>query len=53
VLPERQQLAQMIPLNELFTHSGMLSVVADLLTLCTRDYDVVYRPGEEPLGGKC
>ena len=53
VLPERQLLARMIPLDKTLSHGEMLSTVKDLLSLCTRSYDVYYYPGEEPLDGKC
>lgn len=53
VMPERQHLAEMIPSDKLLSHQEMLFAVNDLLTLCVRDYDVLYRPGETPTDGKC
>lgn len=53
VLPERQLLARMIPSDKTLSHGEMLSTVKDLLSLCTRSYDVYYYPGEEPSDGKC
>ena len=53
ILPERQRLAHMIPSDKILSHHEMLSTVKDLLSLCTRNYDVYYRPGEEPSDGMC
>lgn len=53
VLSERHRLAKMIPSDELLSHSETLSVVRDLLTLCTRNYRVLYRPGQDPSVGRC
>ncbi|RHZ51559.1 uncharacterized protein CDV56_105238 [Aspergillus thermomutatus] len=51
--PERQHLAEMIPSDKLLSYQEMLSAVESLLSLCTKDYNVFYRPGQEPLNGRC
>ncbi len=53
VLPERARLADMIKCNEHRTRAQRLSAVQDLLSLCTRNFEVMYRPGEEPVDGRC
>lgn len=40
--------------NVPFSFDEKAIVVRDLYTLCLRDFcDVVYRPGEEPVEGRC
>lgn len=46
--PERQRLAHMIPSCKVFFHHEMLPTTENLQLLCIRNYDVYYRPGEEP-----
>lgn len=53
VMPERQRLAMMIPSDKILSHREMLSTVHDLLSLCVRNHDVFYRPGETPTDGTC
>lgn len=53
VLPERRRLAHIIPSDKVLSYHKMLSTVKDLLSLCTRSYDVYYYPSEEPSDGKC
>ncbi|KAL4734108.1 hypothetical protein BDV11DRAFT_198756 [Aspergillus similis] len=43
----------MMPLDDLLSYQDMLSVVESLLAYCTKVYDVFYRPGEEPINGRC
>jgi hypothetical protein len=53
IMPERARLAEMIKSNEPRTRAQRLSAVQDLLSLCTRNYEVMYRPGENPVDGGC
>jgi hypothetical protein len=53
VLPERARLADRIKSKEPRTRVQRLSAVEDLLSLCMRNFDVMYRPGEEPVDGAC
>lgn len=52
-MPEHQCLAEVVRLDKILSHQEMLSTVHDLLSLCGRDYDVFYRPGEMPTDGVC
>ncbi|KAL4746587.1 hypothetical protein BDW72DRAFT_197529 [Aspergillus terricola var. indicus] len=51
--PERQRIAELMPSDKSVSYQEMLSAVESLLIYCTKDYDVFYRPGEEPLDGSC
>lgn len=51
--PDRRRIAEMMPLDDLLSYQDMLSVVESLLAYCSKDYDVFYRPGEEPVNGRC
>ncbi|GFG16438.1 hypothetical protein IFM61392_09507 [Aspergillus lentulus] len=51
--PDRQRVADMMPMDNHLSYQDMLSVVESLLAYCTKDYDVFYRPGEEPVDGRC
>ncbi|KAL4958731.1 uncharacterized protein BDV14DRAFT_186161 [Aspergillus stella-maris] len=51
--PERQRVAELMPSDKSFSYQDMLSAVENLLIYCTKNYDVFYRPGEEPLNGRC
>ena len=53
VMPERGRLADMITSNEPRTRAQRLSAVQDILSLCTRNFEVMYRPAEEPVDGAC
>ena len=53
VLPERARLADMIKSNEPRTRAQRLSAVQDLFSLSTRNFEVMYRPDEEPVDGAC
>lgn len=41
------------PLTEPRTRGQRLSAVQDLLSPCTRNFEVMYRPGEGPVDGAC
>ncbi|KAH8430536.1 uncharacterized protein LDX57_008200 [Aspergillus melleus] len=51
--PDRQRIAKMMPVDDHLSYQNMLSVVESLLAYCAKDYDVFYRPGEEPVSGRC
>jgi hypothetical protein len=51
--PDRQRIANMMPMDNHLSYQDMLSVVESLLAYCTKDYNVFYRPGEEPVDGRC
>jgi hypothetical protein len=53
VMPERARLAQIMKSNEPRTREQRLKVVEDLTSLCQRNFEVLYRPGEEPVNGAC
>ena len=53
VMPERARLADMIKSNEPRTRAQRLSAVQDLHSLARRNFEVIYRPGEEPVDGLC
>ena len=53
VLPERAHLVEMIKFNEPRTRAQRLSAVLDLVSLCIRNFEVMYRPGEKPVNGAC
>ncbi|OJI99576.1 hypothetical protein ASPVEDRAFT_520307 [Aspergillus versicolor CBS 583.65] len=51
--PERQRVAELMLSDKSFSYQETLSTVEDLLVYCNKDYDVFYRPGEEPINGRC
>ena len=53
VIPERGRLAQQMVSDNILSSSDKLQALKDLLGLCIRDFEVFYRPGEEPIGGAC
>ena len=53
IMPERARLAEMIASDELVTRDQTLSALQDLLSLCRRDFAVMYRPGDEPIDHFC
>ena len=53
IMPECARLAEVIFFNELVTTDQHLLAVQNLLSLCQRDFEVVYRPGDEPISGVC
>ncbi|KAI9045863.1 uncharacterized protein KD926_007166 [Aspergillus affinis] len=53
IMPELGRLAAVISSNEPLSFNEKASVVRDLFTQCTRDFTVTYRPGEEPVEGRC
>ncbi|KAE8396778.1 hypothetical protein BDV37DRAFT_289999, partial [Aspergillus pseudonomiae] len=53
LMPELGRLAAVMSSNEPLSFDEKASVVKDLFTQCLRDFDVVYRPGEEPVEKRC
>ncbi len=53
VMPERARVAEMMTTMRLLSADGRLKAVEDLLSLCTRDVEVMYRPKEVPINGEC
>lgn len=53
VMPELGRLAAIMSSNVPLSFDEKAVVVRDLYTQCLRDFDVVYRPGEEPVEGLC
>lgn len=51
--PDHQHIAKMMPMDDHLSYQDMLSVMESLLAYCTKDYNVFYRPGEEPVNGRC
>ncbi|KAI9770979.1 MAG: hypothetical protein M1840_002683 [Geoglossum simile] len=49
LMPERARLAEMMTSEKRLSMKEKLKAVEDLLSLCTRDLEVVYRPKEEPI----
>ena len=52
-MPELGCLAAIISSNEPLSFDEKVVVVNDPYTQCLRDFSVVYRPGEEPIEGRC
>lgn len=53
IMPERARLIDMIKSTEPRTREQKLQTVEDMLSLFTRNYEVMYRSGEEPVNGAC
>ncbi|KAH8431348.1 uncharacterized protein LDX57_009006 [Aspergillus melleus] len=53
LMPELGRLAAIMSTNKPLSFHEKASVVRDLYTQCLRDFSVVYRPGEEPVKGRC
>lgn len=53
LMPELGRLAAVMSSKESLSFDEKVVVVKDLYTQCLRDFDVVYRPGEEPVEGRC
>ncbi|RHZ54243.1 uncharacterized protein CDV56_106367 [Aspergillus thermomutatus] len=53
LMPELGRLAAIMSSKEPLSFDEKAVAVKDLYTQCLRDFDVVYRPGEEPLDGRC
>lgn len=53
IMPERARLADMITSDNVSTRDQHLLAVEDLLFLCQRDFEVIYRPKEEPIDKSC
>ena len=53
VMPERDRISKRMQQTEQLTTVEMREAIQDIYTLCTRDYEVFYRPGEEPVEGLC
>ncbi|KAL4989600.1 hypothetical protein BDW68DRAFT_186264 [Aspergillus falconensis] len=51
--PDRQRIVKMMLMDDHLSYQDMLFVVESLLAYCSKDYDVFYRPGEEPVNGRC
>lgn len=53
IMPERARLAEMIGLDGLATRDQTLLAVQDLLSLCRKNFEVMYLPGNEPIDQSC
>ena len=53
ILPERGRLAKAMVSQEEASDESHRQTMRDLYSLISRDYSVVYRPGEEPVDGLC
>ncbi|KAL8788271.1 MAG: hypothetical protein Q9213_001791 [Squamulea squamosa] len=53
IMPERRRLAITMTSERDVSTEERRNAVQDLYTLATRDCTVLYRPGEEPIGGRC
>jgi hypothetical protein len=53
LMPELGRMAAVMSSKESLSFDEKVVVVKDLYTQCLRDFDVVYRPGEEPVEGRC
>ena len=53
IMPERARLADMIVFDKIVTRNQKMLAVQDSLSLCQRDFEVMYRPGDEPIGDLC
>jgi hypothetical protein len=52
-MPERARLAEMMTSEKRLSIEKKLKAVEDLLSLCTRDLEVVYQPKKELINRKC
>lgn len=52
-MPERARLAELIASDEVATRDQTLLAVEDLLSLCRSNFEVMYRPGDEPIDQSC
>ena len=53
IVPERGRLAKRMASDETLLPEEKLQALQDLVSLCTRDFEVFYRPEEEPIDGAC
>ncbi|KAI9764363.1 MAG: hypothetical protein M1840_008501 [Geoglossum simile] len=53
IMPERGRLTEMMISDKVISEPERKQAVIDLYLFITRDYTVLYRPGEEPIGGAC
>ncbi|KAI9766403.1 MAG: hypothetical protein M1839_004907 [Geoglossum umbratile] len=53
IIPERGRLTEMMISDKIISKPERKRAVTDLYSFITRDYTVLYRPGEEPIGGAC
>ncbi|KAI9725602.1 MAG: hypothetical protein M1834_000790 [Cirrosporium novae-zelandiae] len=53
LMPERKRLAMTINSEKRLSSEEKLQTTQDLLSLCVRNFDVIYRPGEQPSQGTC
>lgn len=52
-MPERKRLCTMIEGLVEYTEEQRLSIVEDLITIASKNLEDIYRPGEEPVDGRC
>ena len=53
IMPERRRLAITMTSERIVSSEERRDAVQDLYTLATRNCTVLYRPGEEPIDGRC
>ena len=53
IMPERGRLTEMMISDKVVSEPERKQAVIDLYSFITRDYTVLYRPDEEPIGGTC
>ena len=53
IIPERGRLTEMMISDKVVSERERRQAVTDLCSFITRDYTVLYRPGEEPNNGAC
>jgi hypothetical protein len=53
IFPERGRLAQIMASSEGMSPGETMKAMEDLVSLCTRDSTVTYRPGQAPVDGRC
>jgi hypothetical protein len=53
LFPERARLAQRLASDHTLTSEAKWFAMEDLYTLCTRDFSVLYLPGNQPTEGRC
>jgi hypothetical protein len=53
IIPERGHLTEIMISDKIISELERKQAVTDLYSFITRDYTVLYRPGEELIGGAC
>ena len=53
IMPELGRLTQTMVSDTVVSEQDRRQAIEDLFTLISRDYTVIYRPGEEPIDGAC